>query len=230
MNLEGRQCGAVDKSGLVRPGRRFSLVTSELDMGPRTALVDRLPRIEGDRADAHMNAVRGCVPGLAELIVGAPVIYDPALPPGGPRSRWMPLVREWRGLLKGDLEVLAAPASEGRLQDLAGLGPGSTPAGDDFLTGFIIGCVWTGRPRPPMPDPSRTTWLSAEILRDAAEGLVWRRGRDVLAALAGDEPGTLLEAAGGMINWGSSSGRAWLAGLAAALDGGSVSQERRMMQ
>ncbi len=199
-------------------------------MGPRTALVDRLPRIEGDRADAHMNAVRGCVPGLAELIVGAPVIYDPALPPGGPRGRWIPLAREWLGLLQGDLEVLAAPASEGRLQDLAGLGPGSTPAGDDFLTGFIIGCVWTGRPRPPMPDPSRTTWLSAEILRDAAEGLVWRRGRDVLAALAGDEPGTLLEAAGGMINWGSSSGRAWLAGLAAALDGGSVSQERRMMQ
>ncbi len=230
MNLEGRQRGAADGSGLVRPGRRFSLVTSELDMGPRTALVDRLPRIEGDRVDAHMNAGRGCVPGLAELVVGAPVIYDPALPPGGPRSRWMPLAREWLGLLQGDLEVLAAPASEGRLHDLTGLGPGSTPAGDDFLTGFIVGCVWTGRPRPPMPDLSRTTWLSAEILRDASEGLVWRRGRDVLAALAGDEPGALLEAAGGMINWGSSSGRAWLAGLAAALDGGSVSQERRMMQ
>ena len=178
MNLEGRQRGAADGSGLVRPGRRFSLVTSELDMGPRTALVDRLPRIEGDRVDAHMNAGRGCVPGLAELVVGAPVIYDPALPPGGPRSRWMPLAREWLGLLQGDLEVLAAPASEGRLHDLTGLGPGSTPAGDDFLTGFIVGCVWTGRPRPPMPDPSRTTWLSAEILRDAAEGLVWRRGRD----------------------------------------------------
>lgn len=188
-------------------GRRYSIVTSELDFGPRSALTDEPPRMAcGERV--YIRAA------------DASVMYDPKLPAGGLNERWAPLLREWSGLLEGELAVIKSPATEGRYEELTGLGPGSTPAGDDFMAGFVSGCMWTGRRCPPLPDLSRTTWLSGEILRDAADGLVWRRGRDVISALSADDAGRLQEAAGRILNWGSTSGRAWLAGLSAALTGG----------
>ena len=131
--------------------------------------------------------------------------------------RWVPLVCEWSSLLEEELESLAAPARERRFGDLLGLGPGSTPAGDDFLAGYTTGRLWLGTPVPPLPDTSRTTWLSAEILRDAADGLVWKRSKDVLESLSLNDPAALLKAVERILGWGHTSGRAWLAGLSAAV-------------
>jgi len=131
--------------------------------------------------------------------------------------RWVPLVCEWGSLLEEELESLAAPARERRFGDLLGLGPGSTPAGDDFLAGYTTGRLWLGAPVSPLPDTSRTTWLSAEILRDAADGLVWKRSKDVLESLSLNDAAALLKAVERILNWGHTSGRAWLAGLSAAV-------------
>lgn len=185
-------------------GRRYSVVTSGEDFGPRTWLTDLLPPLrQGELLS---------LPGE-----GIPARYDPSLPAGRMNLRWVPLVCEWSSLLEEELESLAAPARERRFGDLLGLGPGSTPAGDDFLAGYTTGRLWLGTPLPPLPDTSRTTWLSAEILRDAADGLVWKRSKDVLESLSLNDPAALLKAVERILGWGHTSGRAWLAGLSAAV-------------
>ena len=185
-------------------GRRYSIVTSEEDFGPRTVLADSLPA-----------ASRG--EDISLVLEGVPVWYDPSLPAGRMSDRWIPLVREWGTFLEDDLELLTAPAHARRFEELLGLGPGSTPAGDDFLAGYTTGRLWLGAPVSPLPDTSRTTWLSAEILRDAADGLVWKRSKDVLESLSLNDPAALLKAVEQILGWGHTSGRAWLAGLSAAV-------------
>jgi hypothetical protein len=67
------------------------------------------------------------------------------------------------------------------LQMLTGLGPGLTPAGDDFLIGVLAACVrWDGREvskrmgqllkKAVLAHPESTTWLAAELLKCAACG------------------------------------------------------------
>jgi hypothetical protein len=66
-------------------------------------------------------------------------------------------------------------------------------------------------------DLSRTSWLSASILRDAREGRTWARGKGLLEAMGRGDGEAVLRHAGGIGDFGHTSGRAWLAGLARAL-------------
>ena len=73
--------------------------------------------------------------------------------------------------LKGKPGALHAGVSQ-----LAGLGPGLTPAGDDFLSGVML-CLWLGHPDPLVVCRSilhvagpRTTLLSGAMLQRAAAG------------------------------------------------------------
>lgn len=78
---------------------------------------------------------------------------------------------------------------------LAGLGPGLTPAGDDFLLGMLLG-LWATRPEAMVVELAervvetavpRTTQLSAAWLKAAAKGEAWSAWHDFLQALlAGD--------------------------------------------
>ena len=185
-------------------GRRYSIVTSEEDFGPRTVLADSLPA-----------ASRG--EDISLVLEGVPVWYDPSLPAGRMSDRWIPLVREWGTFLEDDLELLTAPAHARRFEELLGLGPGSTPAGDDFLAGYASGSLWLGASPLPVLDLARTTWLSGEILKDAMGGLVWKRSRGMLEALASDDADAVTKSTARILDWGHSSGRAWLAGLSAAV-------------
>jgi uncharacterized protein DUF2877 len=109
------------------------------------------------------------------------------------------IVRWWapakpRGAVPGDARG-ATRRTAGRwdrlVLGLLGLGPGLTPAGDDLLAGLLAGLA--GRPdlRGPLADAvdrhaaARTTWLSAELLRLAADGLVAPAVAAVADALAG---------------------------------------------
>lgn len=119
-------------------------------------------------------------------------------------------------MLDGDLLTLKEAAEGHQWGELLGLGPGSTPAGDDYLSGHVTGVLWKGSTISFSLDLRRTTWLSGEILRDTVDGKIWRRGKLLLEALTaenGDVPGIV----GRIVAWGHSSGRAWLAGLAAAI-------------
>ena len=73
--------------------------------------------------------------------------------------------------LKGEPGALHAGVSQ-----LAGLGPGLTPAGDDFLSGLMM-CLWLRHPDPLFVCRSisqvavpRTTLLSGAMLQRAAAG------------------------------------------------------------
>ncbi len=185
-------------------GKRWSIVVSEEDFGPRTVLVDSLSPLEEGET-------------ITLLLEGVPAGYDPSLPAGKINSRWIPLISEWADFLEGDLELLASPVRRRAFAELLGLGPGSTPAGDDFLTGYVSGSLWFGLFPLPSLDPLHTSWLSGGILKDALNGLLWKRSRDVLAASVSDKTSALPEAAGRILGWGHSSGRAWLAGFASAV-------------
>jgi hypothetical protein len=102
---------------------------------------------------------------------------------------------------------------------LAGLGGGLTPAGDDFLVGLML-YAWLAHPEPAafcqgvvaaaMP---RTTAVSAAFLRAAARGGCSAAWHGLLAALAGDGPGSLDDAVCGILAHGHTSGADMLAGF-----------------
>ncbi|MEZ4595258.1 MAG: DUF2877 domain-containing protein [Chloroflexota bacterium] len=75
---------------------------------------------------------------------------------------------------------------------LAGLGPGFTPAGDDFLVGFLFG-LWATRPRDEVEKLAeivvetavpRTTQLSAAWLQAAGRGEAWLPWHGLVNALS----------------------------------------------
>jgi hypothetical protein len=107
--------------------------------------------------------------------------------------------------------------------NLAGLGPGLTPAGDDFLLGLLLG-LWATRPKAEVirlagivlqTAVPRTTQLSAAWLTAAARGeavLAWHNF--VEALLSGTAWKTSINA---ILDIGETSGIAALLGFVAIL-------------
>jgi hypothetical protein len=109
--------------------------------------------------------------GLGALAgVGLPAFPDPVLDTRILRVA-EPLVRR---LLQA-IEAGDATAAGEAAGDLAGLGPGVTPSGDDLLVGTIIGLRYAGRGRAVQlamaaNAASRTTWSSGQLLSYALAG------------------------------------------------------------
>ncbi|MGW3376231.1 oxamate carbamoyltransferase subunit AllH family protein [Streptomyces hydrogenans] len=120
----------------------------------------------------------------------------------------------------------AAPVRRGVLA-LLGLGPGLTPAGDDFLTGLALVAALPGSRlaalRPPLREVlaahgRRTTALSLATLHEAAEGRVRSELLALVALLATGDPGAALHASvRKVLAIGHSSGGDTLSGLVAGL-------------
>jgi hypothetical protein len=111
-----------------------------------------------------------------------------------------------------------ARLSSGTAQ-LAGLGSGLTPAGDDFVLGAML-CAWLAHPTPGRYCETvleacvpRTTMLSKAFLRTAAAGecgALWHR---LLEALEGGSAEQLDVATREVLSYGHSSGADALAGF-----------------
>jgi len=106
---------------------------------------------------------------------------------------------------------------------LAGLGPGLTPAGDDYLVGLMAGLrVWPDSCGLP-PDEAcqiileategRTTLLSSAFLHCAQEGLFGESWHELLAELTGGEAIGIQRAARRVLCSGATSGADALAGF-----------------
>ncbi|NIM93481.1 MAG: DUF2877 domain-containing protein [Anaerolineales bacterium] len=132
-----------------------------------------------------------------------------------------PAIDLCRGIVNGD------PAECRRgIQNLAGLGGGLTPAGDDFILGAMA-ALWT------IHSPEQARLLSGEI-SDEAEGRIhvlsqaWLRSmasgeigiawHKLIRAMAGDDDGELKIACEGILAVGSSSGADALSGFIATLN------------
>jgi hypothetical protein len=106
-------------------------------------------------------------------------------------------------------------------QCLAGLGPGLTPAGDDYVLG-VMAALWLLGERDPLPAmaaacATRTTLLSGAFVRAAAQGQFMEGWHHVAHALdRQDEPGSR-RAVRHIAAFGASSGRDSLAGFARVL-------------
>ncbi len=115
---------------------------------------------------------------------------------------------------KGDTTSLREGATQ-----LAGLGSGLTPAGDDFLIGFML-WAWLAHPTPrrlcyeiiEMAAP-RTTILSAAFLRAAAEGECSAAWHHLLDALAKGREDQLVNTATNVLSHGHTSGADTLTGF-----------------
>ena len=138
--------------------------------------------------------------------------------------RWWAPVRP-RGYRPRDPHAGTTPGWDALAGRLLGLGPGLTPAGDDVLAGLLVGLA----PRPGLRDalaaavvrqaPARTTWLSAQLLRLAADGMAAPAAVAVADALAGHGPDTALPGAlAALLAVGHTSGPALAQGLLLAAE------------
>lgn len=124
----------------------------------------------------------------------------------------------------GDLSRLRAYAGQ-----LAGLGPGLTPAGDDWLAGWLVGLRAVAAMADPRAEPplaleavgaavvasaqQRTTRLSLAFLQAAAEGAVDEAWHSLLAALTDASMFQIKVAAERVMEHGATSGSDMLAGF-----------------
>ncbi len=112
----------------------------------------------------------------------------------------------------------AAWLQEGAAQ-LAGLGVGLTPAGDDFLSGVMLGAWLTHAHASDVcrvlaeTAAPRTTVLSGAFLRAAARGECGAAWHRLLAALSEGREGELSPAVEGVLAYGATSGADALAGF-----------------
>ena len=107
---------------------------------------------------------------------------------------------------------------------LAGLGPGLTPSGDDFIVGAML-AVWAGLGAVELCAPiaeaaaARTTFLSAAYLRAAARGECMIQWHKFFDALQSGEAGRIRLGIGKLMRVGHTSGADALAGFLAVCRG-----------
>lgn len=130
-------------------------------------------------------------------------------------------------LMGGLAESLASRNRRGLkvvTSSMAGLGPGLTPAGDDFLAGVLFGLALTqdqqtdselGEIASMLLETAapRTGEISAAYLKAAYTGEVGERWHRLLAALAGGDPAAIEETAHALMQVGETSGADMLAGF-----------------
>ncbi len=109
---------------------------------------------------------------------------------------------------------------------LKGLGPGLTPAGDDFIAGILAALSVLERAegadrsalRGEIAAAARSgNLLSSTFIALSAAGRFFERLKNLLAALVGDDPAALRRRAGDLLAYGASSGSDLAAGLVLAL-------------
>jgi hypothetical protein len=172
----------------------------------------RRPEVEGRLGELLVLAGRGAADGslLAALARGSADRFDASV---------------WRTVVQAGAALRAAWPDHGQnvriaAAQLAGLGRGLTPAGDDFLAGLML-WAWLAHPDPRaycqalcQAAAPRTTALSAAFLRAAAQGecsAAWHTLFDQLAA-PGGRP-LRPEAVRGVLAHGQTSGADTLAGF-----------------
>lgn len=199
-------------------GRRWTFITDPVDFLPRSVLTSTLPDA---RRGEHL---------FIDLSVPK-VSFQTRLLCVKVEEKMRGMIGEWLGFLDCDemAPLHLSIASGGPVYMLSGLGPGFTPAGDDFITGWITAKHCDGSRRACTEvrhfyenwNADGTTWFSKWMIKDAARGRIWRRGAALIRAIGRGI--CAADALNDIFNWGHSSGRAWLAGLAYGFAQGSAS-------
>ncbi|TYB83805.1 MAG: DUF2877 domain-containing protein [Kosmotoga sp.] len=192
-------------------GSRYSLLRYENDFLPRSAITDNFTIPNGNKEKVMV------------ITYGAEEGFSPKIDYKFPKIRWKNIWREWLEFLNIEpLNVMIKYLDN--LEFLIGLGTGTTPAGDDFLTGYITGsfCIKkslkTDFIEKIMKNLYKTTWFSRQMLEDALSGFIWKRGKEICSALSENSMKKLIKSISNIDSWGHLSGKAWLAGFAYAIE------------
>ncbi len=198
----------------LRDGERVIHVASiRGPRGPLTAIVDRVP--VSDPGD-HLRLDTG----------GARIWRTPAIEATASREAIRDACRVVRPHVWNDPRALALgtlPIAQ-VAQDLAGRGPGLTPAGDDALTGYVYTVVALGRADADQARIAARRWAaatgepSASLLRAAADGQVFAPAAAVLHALVTADGAALAPILRTLTALGRTTGRALLTGIVRALE------------
>ena len=202
-----------------------AIVTTEVPRGPLHLRVHRVPPVEAGQSF------------FLEPII-APMARSAALGEGSQRC-WAPirfdgndLLRSRPGLPSADASAIAGSAAVqrasqalndhdllGTVSQLAGLGPGLTPSGDDVLAGILLVASLTERFSPSelraAAENARTHEISRSFLKWAANGHSIEPVHDLLSAIATGLPTHKAEQA--VAATGATSGCDLLLGLRLAL-------------
>ena len=190
-------------------GRRYSVLLDPEDYLPRSSLIEAFPPL-------------GVGQEIMVGIDGASVGFDPSQIDGLPDKKLRGLWLEWLEFMDAE-ELSCLHEAIDEPERLIGLGPGYTPAGDDFLVGWIMALRFTGRKKSLLTIERemldrKTSWFSSEMIKDALEGRFWKRGIELVSAIADGDATRVLEKTDSITKWGHLSGKAWLAGLAYGLE------------
>jgi hypothetical protein len=201
------------------------------------------PRLEWDGLDADRPALKANLAYLHDyLIAQAPAESLACLLVAG-SAGGRSLESTYRKVAQRAIEGLLAALRVGDCQGiavgaaaLAGLGPGLTPAGDDFLLGLMAGLrTWpqflAGRGVSVEEAcqaiygaaAGRTNLLSMALLRSASQGMLGEAWHILLAALRQGKDGEVREAADRILSFGGTSGADALSGFLAIIECGSYS-------
>ncbi len=214
-----RVCDLATPDGAV-----IALVSPDIGDGPLNIVVAGLE-----------TALEGVQPGMTaawqgdRLRVGPLTVSLAEAAPWDPRPDWTYLrlrrrrIHEHLALLRGlvpDLQDLTGlPKPVRSLLEMAGRGPGLTPAGDDFLMGVMLR-AWLDRPEPEAwcrrlaeAAAPRTTTLAAAMLRAAARGECDAAWHALLTALVGGQTAALAAALERVLAHGHTSGADTLVGF-----------------
>ena len=181
--------------------------------GPLTAVVDRVPVSDpGDRLRLDADRARIWRTPAIEAMASSDAIRDAC------RMVRPHVWNDPRALALGTLPIAQVA------QDLAGRGPGLTPAGDDALTGYVYTAVALGRADADQAriaarhSAAATGEPSASLLRAAADGEVFAPAAAVLRALAAADGAALAPTLRTLTALGRTTGRALLTGIVRALE------------
>ncbi len=212
----------------------LAFVTPDLGAGPFHLVVAGWPP---EAAGYRVEAV-----SATQLILDAFVLDFTHARRWSPRPDWAnlsPDPRHWAALqraisqhplsahltrpyeaLRQALRALDGAALAEAAMELAGLGPGLTPAGDDVLAGAMLRLHSLGHAELTQAlytvAAQRTTRLSRAFLAAARDGLVNAAWMELLQALAAGTPSALDEALRRVLAFGATSGADMLHGFLAA--------------
>jgi hypothetical protein len=190
------------------------------------------PWLEGDGLNVDWPGLKVNLAVLHDhLIAQAPAESLACLPVTG-AARERSVESAYRRAARRAIEGLLAALQVGDRQGittgaaaLAGLGPGLTPAGDDFLLGLMAGL----RTRKGLSveeacqaiygaAAGRTNLLSTALLRSAREGMFGEAWHELLAALRQGKAAEVRRAADRILGFGGTSGADALSGFLAVLN------------
>jgi hypothetical protein len=213
---------AAAHAGRMKPGDRLRLPRANgvrpwrPDAAPSTAASVAAMRAGAARLGALAASELGAPRGFGAWLLGLPL----AFPLDGAGARADALA----AACVADDPVTAAAAANA----LVGLGPGLTPAGDDFTggaffarallarAGAVDAAAWEDAASVVRTAAARLTHpIGAALLSDLLAGEGWAPMHDLAAALASDDRPTVLESACRLTRLGHSSGWDLLAGFVA---------------